>query len=88
MDVEYHEIIPKKFITTHAYKYLWCCLIATNDPLKYVRDNLYETVDKLKEKIKIKNIDKEYSIYLDKYKEYNDKIEKIRSKYSSEDIID
>ena len=78
LDLEYEKVIPKKFLTTHAFKYLGCCLIATSDPMEYSKNNLFPIVDKLKDKIGIKDINKKYNFYLNDLSKYNEMIEKIK----------
>jgi hypothetical protein len=50
MDKDYNKIVFTKLITTHAFKYMGCCLVATKNPLEFVKTNFYPIVQKLKEK--------------------------------------
>ncbi len=76
LDLNYNKVVYDKILTSHSFKYNGCCLIATSNPLNFVKDNLYETVDKIKEKKKIRNITKNYETYLREKK--NIKSKKIR----------
>jgi hypothetical protein len=87
LDVNYNTVLYDKILTSHAFKYNGCCLIASNDPLNFVKNNLYETVDKIKEKKKIKNITKLYETYLKDKKKYKDQEDKIYNNFSSEEKI-
>lgn len=88
LDVDFNKIEPSKFLTAHAFKYMGCCLIATSNPLEYTKKNLYSIVDKLKNKVGIDNINKKYEIYLSELSKYNEQIDKIKAKYTSDDKID
>jgi hypothetical protein len=88
LDIEYNKVIPDKLLTTHAFKYLGCCLIATDNPLEYCKKYLYPIVNKLKDKIGIKCIHKKYESYLSELVKYNESIEKIKAKFTSDEKID
>jgi len=88
LDVDFNKIVPGKLLTAHAFKYFGCCLIATSNPLEYAKNNLYSVVEKLKNKIGIDNVHKKYSIYLGEMAKYNEQIDKIKSKFTSDDKID
>lgn len=88
LDIEYGKVVPKKFLTSHAFKYLGCCLIATSNPLKYVETHMYPIIEKLKEKANIKSIHKKYEFYLAEMVKHNENIEKIKAKFTSDDKID
>jgi hypothetical protein len=64
------------------------CLIATSNPLEYCKTHLYPVVDKLKDKIDVKNIHKKYEIYLGELSKYNENVEKIKAKFTAVDKID
>ena len=64
------------------------CLIATNDPLEYCKTHLNPIVDKLKDKVDIKSIHKKYESYLSEMSRYNESVEKIKAKYTSDEKID
>ena len=88
LDDKYNIVVHDKIITSHAYKYIGSCLIATNDPFNYVKNNLFPIVEKLKIKLNIKSIHKEYENYLKEKKKYKDEIDNIYSKFTSQDKID
>jgi len=88
LDIDFNKIEPSKFLTAHAFKYIGCCLIATSNPLEYTEKNLYSIVDKLKNKVGVDNINKKYVIYLSELSKYNEQIDKIKAKYTSDDKID
>ena len=88
LDMDFNKIEPSKFLTSHAFKYIGCCLIATSNPLEYTKKNLYSIVDKLKNKVNIDNINKRYEIYLSELSKYNEQIDKIKAKFTSDDKID
>ena len=88
LDIEYTSIIPKKLLTTHAFKYLGCCLIATSNPEEFASTHLYSIVEKLKDKIGVKSIHKKYELYLSELTKYNENVEKIKTKFNSDDKID
>ena len=88
LDVDFNKIVPSKLLTTHAFKYFGCCLIATSNPSNYAKTHLYSTVDKLKTKIKIDDINKKYQVYLTELAKYNETIDKIKAKFTSDDKID
>jgi hypothetical protein len=81
-------VCPDKFLTGHAYKYIGCCLIATNDPLEYSKTHLYPIVEKLKEKVGIKNINTDYEKYKKNLKKFEEEIDSINQKYTQESKID
>lgn len=81
LDNNYNNFDHSKLLTVHAYKYFGCCLIATESPLSYVRKYMYPIVDKLKEKIKISSITKEYENYKKLIQEYNTKVENLELNY-------
>jgi hypothetical protein len=87
VDVNYNTVAYDKILTSHAFKYNGCCLIASSDPLNFVKNNLYETVEKIKEKKKIKSITKLYETYLKDKKKYKDQEDKIYSNFTSEEKI-
>jgi hypothetical protein len=82
------KIDYSKLLTTHAFKYFGCCLIATLNPLEFIRNNFYEMIEKLKNKINIKNINHVYDKYIKDYKNLKEQIETIQTKYTSENVID
>ena len=82
LDIEYNKIVPNKFLTSHAFKYLGCCLIATSNPLEYSKNNLYQTIEKLKEKVKIDNVNTNYEKFLSDMSKYNENVEKIKAKHN------
>lgn len=88
IDLKYNEVVPKKILTAHAYKYIGCCLIATTNPLDYCKENLYSIITKLKEKVKITNIDNDYSKYKRELKIFDEQIEAINLKYKQDSVID
>ncbi len=88
LDVKYDEVVPEKLLTSHAYKYLGCCLIATDSPLEYCVKNMYPIVAKLKEKVKLINIDNDYDKYKKDLKCFDEQIEAINLKYKQETVID
>jgi len=83
-----NKVDYSKLLTTHAFKYLGCCLIATLNPLEFIRKHFYEMIDKLKNKINIKNINHVYDKYIKDDKNLKEQIEAIQSKYTSENIIE
>jgi len=87
IDENYNNVLYDKILTSHAFKYNGCCLIATNNPLEYVKNNLYPVVEKIKEKKKIKNITKLYEVYLKDKKKYKEQEDKIYSNYTAEEKI-
>jgi hypothetical protein len=86
MDKDYNKIVFTKLITTHAFKYMGCCLVATHNPLEFVKTNFYPIVQKLKEKFNIKNINSVYEKYKKDTKNIKEMIDKIRLKYTSESV--
>jgi hypothetical protein len=86
MDKDYNKIVFTKLITTHAFKYMGCCLVATQNPLEFVKTNFYPIVQKLKEKFNIKNINNVYEKYKKDTKNIKEMIDNIRLKYTSESI--
>jgi hypothetical protein len=88
LDVEFNSVVPNKFLTSHAFKYLGCCLVATLNPVEYAKKHLFAIVDKLKEKTEIRSIHKKYESYLAEMSRYNEAVEKIKNKYTAEEKID
>jgi hypothetical protein len=86
MDKDYNKIVFTKLITTHAFKYMGCCLVATQNPLEFVKTNFYPIVQKLKEKFNIKSINSVYEKYKKDTKNIKEMIDKIRLKYTSESV--
>jgi hypothetical protein len=82
------KIDYSKLLTTHAFKYLGCCLIATNNPLEFIKKHFYEMIEKLKNKINIKNINHVYDKYIKDDKILKEQIEIIQNKYTSENVIE
>jgi hypothetical protein len=82
------KIDYSKLLTTHAFKYLGCCLIATYNPLEFIRKHFYEMIEKLKNKINIKNINHVYDKYIKDDKNLKEQIEAIQTKYTSENVIE
>lgn len=82
------KIDYSKLLTTHAFKYLGCCLIATHNPLEFIRTHFYEMIEKLKNKINIKNINHVYDKYIKDNKNLQEQIEVIQTKYTSENVIE
>ena len=88
LDVKYDQVIPDKLLTTHAYKYIGCCLIASEDPIEYTKNNLYPIVNKLKEKVKITNINSDYEKYKRDLKKFEEQIDIINEKFTQDSKID
>jgi hypothetical protein len=88
LDNEYDKVIFNKLLTKHAYKYIGCCLIAADDPLEFVKENFYETVEKIKKTINLDSINKYYKSYKDKMEDYNKKLDYIEKKFKSEEVVD
>ena len=86
LDKDYNKIVFTKLITTHAFKYMGCCLVATKNPLEFVRTNFYPIVQKLKEKFNIKNINNVYEKYKKDTKNIKEMIDNIHLKYTSESV--
>lgn len=82
------KIDYSKLLTTHAFKYFGCCLIATHNPLEFIRKHFYEMIEKLKNKINIKNINHVYDKYIKEDKNLKEQIEAIQTKYTSENVIE
>jgi len=91
-NLKYDKTLDKidysKLLTTHAFKYFGCCLIATHNPLEFIRKHFYEMIDKLKNKINIKNINHVYDKYIKDDKNIKEQIEAIQTKYTSENVIE
>jgi hypothetical protein len=88
LDVKYDQVVTDKLLTTHAYKYIGCCLIATDDPIEYAKKNLYSVVGKLKEKVKITNINSDYEKYKRDLKKFEEQIDQINQKFNQDSKID
>ncbi len=87
-DATLDKIDYSKLLTTHAFKYFGCCLIATYNPLEFIKKHFYEMIDKLKNKINIKNINHVYDKYIKDDKNIKEQIEAIQTKYTSENVIE
>ncbi len=91
-NLKYDKTLDKidysKLLTTHAFKYFGCCLIATHNPLEFIRNHFYDMIDKLKNKINIKNINHVYDKYIKEDKNLKEQIEAIQTKYTSENVIE
>jgi hypothetical protein len=88
LDLKYEKVCPDKFLTTHAYKYIGCCLIATENPLEFTKTHLYPIVDKLKDKVGIKNINSNFEKYKKELKKFEEEIDLINEKFTQETKID
>jgi hypothetical protein len=88
LDNTLSKIDYSKLLTSHAFKYIGCCLIATNNPLEFIKTHFYEMIEKLKNKINIKNINHVYDKYIKDNKSLQEQIEVIQTKYTSENIIE
>ena len=86
LDKEYNTVNYKKLLTFHAFKYLGCCLISTNNPIEFVKKNFFNEVRLLKEKAGIKNISMMYDNYLKEMKILKEKIDAIEINYTNENI--
>jgi hypothetical protein len=56
------KIDHSKLLTSHAFKFFGCTLIATNNPEEYINKHFKEVLDKIKIKLKIKSMN---GMYLD-----------------------
>lgn len=88
LDLKYEKVCHDKLLTSHAFKYIGCCLIATDNPLEYAKKHLYPIVEKLKEKVKITNINNNYDKYKRNLKKFQEEIDTINEKYNQESKID
>jgi hypothetical protein len=88
LDLKYKHVCVDKLLTTHAYKYIGCCLIATNNPYNYAKNNLYNIVNKLKEKVNIKNINNDFDKYKKNLKKFEEEIDTINQKFTQDTKID
>ena len=88
LDIKYDQVVSDKLLTTHAYKYIGCCLIAVDEPMQYTKDNLYSIVSKLKEKLNIKNINSDYIKYKRDLKKFEEQIDLINEKFTQDTKID
>ena len=88
LDIKYDQVVADKLLTTHAYKYIGCCLIATEDPVQYAKNNLYSIVNKLKEKVKITNINSNYEKYKRDLKKFEEQLDTINEKFTQDSKID
>jgi hypothetical protein len=86
IDVDYIKVNYEKLLTSHAFKYIGCCLIATKIPLDFVKNKLYPIVNKIKEISNIKNINNLYEKYKKDEKIMHEKIDAIMIKYTQESI--
>ncbi len=74
LDEDFDKIIPSKLLTTHAFKYIGCCLIVSKSPMDYVRTHFYPIVEKLKIKLKMENINNKYKKYLNEMEKFMEKL--------------
>lgn len=88
VDENYYQVTPEKFLTTHAYKYIGCCLVAVDEPTRWVRENFYPIVEKLKQKVKITNINTQYEKYKRNIKKFEEQIDIINEKFTQDSKID
>lgn len=88
LDLKYDRVCPDKLLTSHAYKYIGCCLIATENPSEYAKNHLYPIVEKLKDKVGIKNINTDYEKYKKELKKFDEEIDLINEKFTQETKID
>ena len=86
IDVDYTKVNYEKILTSHAFKYIGCCLIATKIPLDFVKSKLYPMVNKIKEISNIKNINNLYEKYKKDEKIMREKIDAVLIKYTQESI--
>jgi hypothetical protein len=88
LDLKFEQVCPDKFLTSHAYKYIGCCLIATDNPSDYATQHLYPIVEKLKEKVGIRNINSNYEKYKRDLKKFEEEIDSINEKFNQDTKID
>ena len=68
IDPTFNKIDFSKILTRHAYKYVGGTLIATAEPLEFVKTHFYPIVNIIKKKLNIENIGDEYEQYLQRKK--------------------
>ena len=88
LDLKYDQVCPDKFLTAHAYKYIGGCLIATDDPSEYAKKHFYPLVEKLKEKVGIRNINSNFEKYKKELKKFEEEIDLINKKFTQDSKID
>ncbi len=88
LEVDFNKVEHDNLILTHAFKFLGCCLIATEDPVEYAKTYFYDIVNSFMDKLKIKSMKKNYEAFKDSKKKYDEDIEAIKKKFTSDDKIE
>lgn len=84
-DDDFDDIVPEKFLTTHAFKYVGGTLIACNDPLDYVKTHFYPVVEDIMKKQNIKSIHEEYVRYMQQLSDLQQKTALVHEKFKNEE---
>jgi len=87
-DIDFNKVEHENLILAQAYKFLGCCLVATEDPLEYVRTYFYNTVKKIMSKLNIRDMKKYYEAYKKQKKKYDEEVEDIQEKFKCDYKID
>lgn len=87
-EIDFNKVEHENLILAQAYKFLGCCLVATEDPLEYVRTYFYNTVKKIMSKLNIRDMKKYYEAYKKLKKKYDEEVEDIQEKFKCDYKID
>jgi len=87
-DYDLDKIIPNKFLTQHAFKYVGGTLIACNNPFDYVKEHFFPEVEKFMNKMNIKSIHNEYEKYSKQVDTLQKQVALIHEKFKTDDKID
>jgi hypothetical protein len=88
VDKNYERVVYDRIITQHAYKYIGCCLIATDSPENFSKRYLFDIVDKLKERVKITSIMDIKNRYEKEKETYNKMVESIEKQCKTDEMKD
>lgn len=88
IEPNFNIIMHSKLLTTQAFKFMGCCLIATDDPEEYVRKNFTTVLNYFKKTKKIISAHENYKNYKRQKKEYDEKIDEIEANFTKQEKRD
>ncbi len=80
---DFDTVNPYKLLTTHAFKYIGCCLIATKDPEEYINKYFTEIIDDIKTFNNL-NTTEDYDNFHNEMKAYKQAEDRINDLFTSE----
>jgi hypothetical protein len=88
IDKDYDNVVMNKLLSSHAYKYIGCCLIADDDPMDFAKNKLFDVVNRIKKKIGMDSMTRYYQNYKDEKNLFEASVDNIEKKCKSDDKVD